>query len=119
MYTGYLQEEFMVEQTFGIEMDSEHGLVCLAWSDCPFEPAKLVIGGYSSRAVVWTLDANNRWREVSVPLCKHMLQGIMCCAGVGAGEAERGYPRRGLGADHGALLPPHRHLQSIHHREGN
>lgn len=59
-----LQEEFQVEQTFGIDMDSEHGLTSLSWSDCPFEAPKLVVGGYSSRAVVWTCDSGSKWREV-------------------------------------------------------
>lgn len=58
-----LQEEFQVEQTFGIDMDSEHGLTCLSWNDCPFEPAKLVVGGYSSKAAVWTSDNGSKWRE--------------------------------------------------------
>jgi len=42
--------------------DSEHGLTCLSWNECPFEPAKIAVGGYSKRAVVLTLD-NGRWRE--------------------------------------------------------
>ena len=59
-----LQDEFLVEQTFGVDMDSEHGLTCLSWSDCPFEVPKLVIGGYSSKAVIWTCDSGSKWREV-------------------------------------------------------
>ena len=59
-----LQDEFLVEQTFGIDMDSEHGLTCLSWNDCPFEVPKLVVGGYSSKAVVWTCDSGTKWREV-------------------------------------------------------
>lgn len=52
-----------MEQTFGIDMDSEHGLTSLSWSDCPFEPAKVAVGGHSSRAVIWTCDAASKWRE--------------------------------------------------------
>lgn len=50
---------------------SEHGLTCLTWNVCPFEPAKLAVGGYSSRAVVLTQDTNDnggptKWREECV-----------------------------------------------------
>lgn len=50
---------------------SEHGLTCLTWNVCPFEPAKLAVGGYSSRAVVLTQDSgdiggSNKWREECV-----------------------------------------------------
>jgi hypothetical protein len=48
---------------------SEHGLTCVAWNDCIFEPAKLAVGGYSKKVSVWTFDTtdgnNGRWREVA------------------------------------------------------
>lgn len=37
---------------------SEHGLTCVAWNDCPFEPAKLAVGGYSTVARVLSLEKN-------------------------------------------------------------
>ena len=43
---------------------SEHGLTCIAWNDCPFEPAKLAVGGYSKIARVLTLEKNTL-REVT------------------------------------------------------
>lgn len=42
---------------------AEHGLTCLAWSDCPFELPRLVVGGYSKVAVVWTCEGN-KWKQV-------------------------------------------------------
>jgi nucleoporin SEH1 len=46
---------------------SEHGITCLAWNECVFEPAKIAVGGYSRKAVVWTFDASqegpSKWRE--------------------------------------------------------
>ena len=44
---------------------SEHGLTCISWNTCPFEPAKIAVGGYSTRAVVLTLE-NNKWKEECV-----------------------------------------------------
>lgn len=32
--------------------------MCISWNDCPFEPAKLAVGGYSKRAVVLSLERN-------------------------------------------------------------
>lgn len=37
---------------------NEHGLTCLAWNDCPFEPAKIAVGGYSKRAIVYAVERN-------------------------------------------------------------
>ena len=51
-----------IPTSIGIPRPSEHGLTCLAWNDCLFEPAKLAVGGYSKKAVVWTFDG--KWREV-------------------------------------------------------
>jgi nucleoporin SEH1 len=55
--------EYQVEDTqsssSASSSTSEHGLTCLAWCDCPFEPAKIAVGGYSRRAVVFTLERNN------------------------------------------------------------
>jgi nucleoporin SEH1 len=43
---------------------SSHGLTCLSWNDCPFELAKLAVGGYSKHAVVWSCDRKTgRWVE--------------------------------------------------------
>lgn len=59
----------MVEDTSGTVKKgtnvSEHGLTCISWNDCPFEPAKLAVGGYSRRAVVLSLE-RNMLREVFV-----------------------------------------------------
>lgn len=41
---------------------AEHGLTCLAWSDCPFELPRLVVGGYSKVAVVWVCEGN-KWKQ--------------------------------------------------------
>ena len=63
------QVEYMVEDTSGSvtsdnkHISSEHGLTCISWNDCPFEPAKLAVGGYSKRAVVLSLE-RNQLREV-------------------------------------------------------
>ena len=43
---------------------AEHGLTCLAWSDCPFELPRLVVGGYSKIAVVWMCEGG-KWKQVS------------------------------------------------------
>lgn len=43
----------------------EHGLTALSWSDCPFENAKLVVGGYTCFASVWTQEGN-KWVQVRV-----------------------------------------------------
>ena len=61
----------MDQDTKQLEMSqSEHGLTCLSWNSCQFEPAKLAVGGYSSRAVVLTLDkgadGKEFWREECV-----------------------------------------------------
>lgn len=60
-------ESFLVENTSLVEREpnSEHGLTCLSWSDCPFEIPRLAIGGHSKRAVVWALK-NSKWIEESV-----------------------------------------------------
>ncbi len=34
---------------------SEHGLSSLAWNDCPFEPGRLAVGGYSKRVVIYSV----------------------------------------------------------------
>jgi nucleoporin SEH1 len=66
--TWNLQDEFQVEQTVGVEVDSEHGLTALSWSDCPFEAPKLVVGGYSSKVLVLTCDSGTKWRQVLAAL---------------------------------------------------
>lgn len=45
---------------------SEHGLTCVSWNDCPFEAAKLAVGGYSKKVVVLSLERNNTMREECV-----------------------------------------------------
>ena len=61
------QIEYQVEDTNQYETNStsskkrncsEHGLTCVAWNDCPFEPAKLAVGGYSKVARVLSLEKN-------------------------------------------------------------
>jgi hypothetical protein len=47
---------------------SEHGLTCISWNDCPFEPAKLAVGGYSKVARVYTLEGNTL-QQVPRQLC--------------------------------------------------
>lgn len=44
---------------------SEQGLTCVSWNTCPFEPAKIAVGGYSSRAVVLSLE-ESKWSEECV-----------------------------------------------------
>jgi WD40 repeat protein len=61
------QIEYQVEDTTLFETNnankkrnsSEHGLTCVAWNDCPFEPAKLAVGGYSRVARVYSLEKNS------------------------------------------------------------
>jgi WD40 repeat protein len=68
-----LQLEYQVEDTSLFESNSankkrnssEHGLTCVAWNDCPFEPAKLAVGGYSKVARVYSLEKNTL-KEVSI-----------------------------------------------------
>jgi len=57
-----LQDSFQVEKVTGSDRDSDLGLRCLSWNDSPFEPAKLVIGGYSRKAAIWTCDPNGSWQ---------------------------------------------------------
>ena len=38
---------------------SEHGLTCVSWNDCQFEPARLVVGGYSRKAIIFRLEGSN------------------------------------------------------------
>jgi nucleoporin SEH1 len=46
---------------------SEHGLTCLSWNDCPFEPAKIAVGGFSRFAAIWTCDQKTgKWKEECV-----------------------------------------------------
>lgn len=56
-----LQSSFQAELTTGREYESEHGLTCLAWNDCQFEPSKIAVGGHSKRVTVWTCDAGGKW----------------------------------------------------------
>ena len=42
---------------------SEHGLTCLSWNSCPFEPEKIAVGGYSKKAAVYSLEQNT-FKEV-------------------------------------------------------
>jgi hypothetical protein len=52
-----------VDQQLQLQQQAEHGLTCLAWSDCPFELPRLVVGGYSKVAVVWMCEGN-KWKQV-------------------------------------------------------
>lgn len=45
---------------------TEHGLTCLAWSDCPFEDARLVVGGYTKIAAIWVWTAGKWKQEVAL-----------------------------------------------------
>jgi hypothetical protein len=73
-----LQLEYQVEDTSLFETNSankkrnssEHGLTCVAWNDCPFEPAKLAVGGYSKVARVYSLEKNTL-KEVGPHLRVH------------------------------------------------
>ncbi len=51
--------------TIGVTGKSEQGLTCLSWNTCPFESAKLAVGGYSCRAVVLSL-VESKWVEECV-----------------------------------------------------
>lgn len=58
----------MENATPSTSTESEHGLTCISWDDCPFEPPKFAVGGYSKRVSVWTADnssgAASKWRQV-------------------------------------------------------
>ena len=56
------QDSFQAEITAGSDTISEHGATCLSWSDCPFEHPKIVVGGYSKAAAVWTFE-DSRWQK--------------------------------------------------------
>lgn len=43
--------------------ESDCGVTCLSWNDCAFEHPKLVIGGHSRAAVVWTCGSSGKWFE--------------------------------------------------------
>mmetsp|Transcript_9588 Transcript_9588/g.14435 ORF Transcript_9588/g.14435 Transcript_9588/m.14435 type:complete len:328 (+) Transcript_9588:106-1089(+) len=64
---GYwpLQDSFQAESTSGPDHIAEHGVTSLSWSDCPFESPKLVVGGYSKLAAVWSCD-NGKWAQECV-----------------------------------------------------
>jgi len=60
--TGLMSEMGVAETS--ILRQSEHGLTCLSWNDCPFEPAKIAVGGFSRFAAVWTCDQKTgKWKE--------------------------------------------------------
>jgi hypothetical protein len=65
-FRSVLQDSFQAEvMAAGREAGaSEHGATSLSWSDCPFEAPKLVVGGYSRTAAVWTYE-DSRWRKVA------------------------------------------------------
>jgi nucleoporin SEH1 len=65
-----LQDSFQVEKVTGSDRDSDLGLRCLSWNDSPFENAKLVVGGYSRKAAIWTCDNSGAWR-MEVALGEH------------------------------------------------
>jgi nucleoporin SEH1 len=58
-----LQESFQAEKVTGADKDSDNGLLSLSWNDSPFEPAKIVVGGYSGKAAIWTYDTSGGWRK--------------------------------------------------------
>ena len=58
---------YPVENVAGGDSESsEHGLTCCSWNDSPFEPAKLVLGGYAKRVSIWTCDSANKWKQECV-----------------------------------------------------
>jgi WD40 repeat protein len=56
-----LQDMISAEVTVDGSSDAG-GVTCLSWNDCTFEPPKLVVGGHSRAAVVWTCPAG-KWLE--------------------------------------------------------
>ena len=63
--TGLMSEMGSTETS--ILKQSEHGLTCLSWNECPFEPAKIAVGGFSRFAAVWTCDQKTgKWKEECV-----------------------------------------------------
>jgi len=63
--TGLMSEMGSTETS--ILRQSEHGLTCLSWNDCPFEPAKIAVGGFSRFAAIWTCDQKTgKWKEECV-----------------------------------------------------
>jgi nucleoporin SEH1 len=73
---------------------SEQGLTCIAWNLCPFEPAKIAVGGYSGRAVVVSLE-DGKWVEECV-------LGESSGAGPGAGPGAGAGAGAGTGTGAGA-----------------
>ena len=58
-----LQDTIIAENVSpGVEYDTHNGVTCLSWSECPFEPPKLVVGGNSGRAIVWSYNSG-KWVE--------------------------------------------------------
>lgn len=57
----------------GKQPTSEHGLTSLAWNDCPFEPGRLAVGGFSKRVVIYSV-AESTLNEVQ----SIFLQFFMC-----------------------------------------
>eukprot|EP01041_Mallomonas_annulata_P012857 gene12857-27109_t len=60
-----LQSSFQAEVPNGTgrELESEHGITSLAWNECPFEPPKIVVGGFSKKAVIWACDTGGKWHQ--------------------------------------------------------
>ena len=61
-----MQVSFQAETIPGSDHAAEHGVTSLSWSDCSFEPPKLVVGGYSKLATVWTCDAGKWIQECTL-----------------------------------------------------
>jgi hypothetical protein len=54
-------------QLLSSKYPSEHGLTCLGWNDCQFEPPRIVVGGFSRKAIVFRIEGASL-SEVSIIL---------------------------------------------------
>lgn len=55
------------------DQQQAHGLTCVSWNECPFEPFKLAVGGYSKRAVVLSIQGNTLKEVLSVSMRLYLI----------------------------------------------
>ncbi len=78
-----IKSSFQAEQTSGREVDSEHGVTCLAWSECAFESPRIVVGGHMRKPAVWVCDNGGKWHQVSpvpyspIPHCDAVIRSTL------------------------------------------
>jgi hypothetical protein len=72
-----LKDSFQAENFDGpldheTDRSTVNGVTSISWNDSPFEPPKLVVGGYSKMATVWSCN-NGRWLKVSAILKQNLV----------------------------------------------